>query len=261
MSELAHDREGDGPPLLLIHGTNSSRRVWDGIRPALVAQRDVIAVDLPGFGESPPGALEPAGFAAALGALLDELGVRRPAVVGHSVGGWTALELAKRSSAGAVLALTPAGLWRRRSPRRTDAFLMLSWQLGRLAGPLAEPLLRTPAGRRAALRGLSADPAGVPAEVAIATARTARGSRHFRAHFAATRSRRFTGGGAIDPGVPVRVVWGDRDGVALAGKSDAADELPAHAQVERWTRCGHMVMWDRPAETVEAILALPAGGG
>jgi pimeloyl-ACP methyl ester carboxylesterase len=47
-------REGVGRPLLLVHGLGSSHRNWDRVLPALSAQREVVAVDLPGFGWTPP---------------------------------------------------------------------------------------------------------------------------------------------------------------------------------------------------------------
>ncbi|MGH3265685.1 MAG: alpha/beta fold hydrolase, partial [Trebonia sp.] len=47
-------RRGSGKPLLLIHGLGSSLRNWDPVLPALSAERKVIAVDLPGFGRTPP---------------------------------------------------------------------------------------------------------------------------------------------------------------------------------------------------------------
>ncbi len=50
---LAHHRGGSGEPLLLIHGIGSFWPVWEPVLPALEAVRDVIAVDLPGFGDSP----------------------------------------------------------------------------------------------------------------------------------------------------------------------------------------------------------------
>jgi pimeloyl-ACP methyl ester carboxylesterase len=50
---LAHERRGSGPPLVLIHGIGSRRQVWDPIMAELARHREVIAVDLPGFGESP----------------------------------------------------------------------------------------------------------------------------------------------------------------------------------------------------------------
>ena len=51
---LAFDRSGEGPALVLLHPLGADRRVWDAVVPRLAAQRDVIALDLPGFGESAP---------------------------------------------------------------------------------------------------------------------------------------------------------------------------------------------------------------
>ncbi|WP_433719048.1 alpha/beta fold hydrolase [Actinoplanes sp. CA-051413] len=50
---LAHERLGSGPPLVLIHGLGSRRQVWDPLIAELARHREVIAIDLPGFGESP----------------------------------------------------------------------------------------------------------------------------------------------------------------------------------------------------------------
>ena len=86
-----HEVHGAGEPLLLIHGTGGSLRVWDPLVDHLAARRTVIAVDLPGFGLSPrmkPGtAPTPAGFARVLAGLLRELGHHTAHVAGNSVGG------------------------------------------------------------------------------------------------------------------------------------------------------------------------------
>jgi pimeloyl-ACP methyl ester carboxylesterase len=49
-SGLAFERLGDGPPLMLLHGTNSSREVWKPLLAKLCAEREVIALDLPAHG-------------------------------------------------------------------------------------------------------------------------------------------------------------------------------------------------------------------
>ena len=51
--QMRFDRQGSGTPLLLIHGLGSSRRTWGPVVPMLAAQRELIAVDLPGFGDTP----------------------------------------------------------------------------------------------------------------------------------------------------------------------------------------------------------------
>ncbi len=255
---LAFDSIGAGPPLVLLHGTNSTRRAWAPVLAPLAAERQVIAFDLPAHGASPATSLAPAGFATDLATAFDGLGLRAPAVVGHSVGGWAALELAKVGRAAGVLALAPAGLWAVRSPASTDAGLVMNWALGQVLGSVVERSMRRPRLRAAGLRSISARPAQVPAGVALAAARDAMGSKHFLAHFRATRRERFRGGAAIPADVPVHVVWGAEDRVAVPG-SRRRDELPRHARVETWPGCGHMVMWDRPEALVDAALALPAG--
>lgn len=167
---LAFDRFGSGEPLVLLHGTNSSRDVWARLMPLLAAQRDVIAFDLPAHGTSPPTSFTPPHFATELATAFAELGLGAPAVVGHSVGGWVALELARREHAAAVLALAPAGLWRRRSPLLTDLGLRVNWRLGQVLGRAAELPLRSSLGRRVSLSSISARPSAVSYEAAVAAA-------------------------------------------------------------------------------------------
>ena len=52
--KMNHLRSGAGRPLLLIHGLGGSARSWSTIWKPLTARHDVIAVDLPGFGATPP---------------------------------------------------------------------------------------------------------------------------------------------------------------------------------------------------------------
>ena len=54
MTTLAYTRAGAGAPLVLLHGIGSSRHAWEPVIPALAERFDVIAVDLPGFGDSGP---------------------------------------------------------------------------------------------------------------------------------------------------------------------------------------------------------------
>ncbi len=214
----------------------------------------MVAIDLPAHGESEASSLDPPGFAADLAALFDELGLNAPAIVGHSVGGWTALELAKLRRAGAVLALAPAGLWSEHSPLMTDIGLQVNWRLGQILGGLIDHSLKTRIGRSMGLRSVSVRAGQIPYDTALAAAHDAVASQHFLAHFKATRILRFTGGRTIPSSTPVRVVWGDKDRVALKRRSRHTDELPDHATFETWPDCGHMVMWDRTEDTITAAL-------
>jgi len=94
--ELFHESIGDGPPLLLIHGLGSSGDDWAFQRDAFARAHRVILVDLRGSGRSakPPGPYAIAQFAADLWALLDAIGIESTHVVGFSLGGSVALEMA-----------------------------------------------------------------------------------------------------------------------------------------------------------------------
>jgi 3-oxoadipate enol-lactonase len=91
---LRHEAAGSGPAVLLVHAGIADRRMWDDqVGPLADAGWTVVRPDLPGFGDTPP----PAGPVAtweALRGLLDELGVERAAVVGCSLGGRAAVDLA-----------------------------------------------------------------------------------------------------------------------------------------------------------------------
>ena len=163
------------------------------------------------------------------------------------------MELAKLGVVRSVLALAPAGLWRNESPRLTNLMLSLNWRLARAAPALTERALLRARVRALTLQGVSANPRAVPPERAIAAARDVAATSAFAAHFKATRRLRFEGGGSIE--VPVKVVWGRADRIAPSRKSRHTDELPAHAEIEVWDGCGHMLTWDAPAKVLDAIRA------
>ena len=115
--QLNHHRAGSGEPLVLIHGIGSRWQVWEPILDRLASEREVIALDLPGFAGSPvPPPGTPAGVPSLtllVGEFLDELGLDRPHVAGNSLGGWIALELAKLGRVRSATAHSPAGFWNR----------------------------------------------------------------------------------------------------------------------------------------------------
>jgi pimeloyl-ACP methyl ester carboxylesterase len=102
--DLAHEREGSGPPLVLLAGIGMNRTAWQPVRSRLAAARELWLLDLPGFGES---AALPDDTDSTIDALTDAverclpaLGLERPHVAGNSLGGAVALELARRGARG-----------------------------------------------------------------------------------------------------------------------------------------------------------------
>ena len=94
---VVHDGPRQAPPLLLIHGSGASGACWGPLIPALAGRHHVLRVDLPGCGQSPPAAsYDVPSQAARVAAVLDGLGLRRVATVGHSSGGYVATALAEQ---------------------------------------------------------------------------------------------------------------------------------------------------------------------
>ncbi|HEX7541393.1 MAG TPA: alpha/beta fold hydrolase [Anaerolineales bacterium] len=95
--ELAYERRGHGTPLVLIHGYPLDHTIWNPVVPLLENDFDLILPDLRGFGESgtPTPHYSTDDFAADLISLLDQLGIQKAAIVGHSMGGYVALAFAR----------------------------------------------------------------------------------------------------------------------------------------------------------------------
>ncbi len=150
-NKLAHLRTGAGEPLVLLHGVGESTVGWQPVHQALSDHYDVIAVDLPGFGRSPP---LPPGVAPTAAALadavegeLDRLGVAQFHVAGYSLGARVALKLATRGRTRSVIAIAPDGLGAPLERVYQAAALMSGRILARLLAPIATPVAATGAGR------------------------------------------------------------------------------------------------------------------
>ena len=112
-SELNHVRRGSGSPLLLVHGLGAGWRSWEPIIDGLAASREVIAVDLPGCGETPSrdGEVSIATLADSVAGFIHDQGLDGVATAGQSMGGRIVLELARRGVGGDTVALDPGGFW------------------------------------------------------------------------------------------------------------------------------------------------------
>lgn len=257
MSRLGLTHRGSGPPLLLLHGLGGDRQVFMPVLDRLAQAREVLAVDLPGFGESPPLPLSVPPTAAELAAevarWLDEIGLDRVHVAGNSLGGRVALELARQGRARSVTGLSPAGFWSRRELRAARVQLQLAHTVALRLAPHAALVFRWPALRTLLLGSLFARPGRVPpAEAAHALVAYARCPGWQPTFTAAISDPAGDPGGEL--GVPVTLLWGRRD-LLLPPRQRlrARDRLPA-AQIGLLPGCGHVPMWDNPQLVAHVLL-------
>ena len=140
-------RAGEGPPLLLLHGLAMSWRAWRPLLASLRTDHQVIAPTLPGHrgGPAAPADVNVAWLADYLETMLDEDGHDRVHVVGNSLGGWLALELARRGRACSVTAVSPAGAWRNGSDQRRVHTLLRAADVANRFPPDASPVCATAA--------------------------------------------------------------------------------------------------------------------
>ncbi|MFH8803258.1 alpha/beta fold hydrolase [Streptomyces sp. NPDC017936] len=253
---VSYARAGRGEPLLLLHGIGHHRQAWDPVVDILATERDVIAVDLPGFGASPG---LPDGLAydlptttAVFGAFCEALELGRPHVAGNSLGGLLALELGREKRVRSVTALSPAGFWSEAERRYAFGVLLAMRQISRrLPPPLVGRLSRTAAGRTALTSTIYARPARrSPEAVAAETLALARATG-FDQTLRAGATVRFTDD---VPGVPVTVAWGTRDRILVRRQGVRAKQVLPEARLVRLPGCGHVPMNDDPALVARVLL-------
>ncbi|MFE0455031.1 alpha/beta fold hydrolase [Streptomyces sp. NPDC058914] len=253
---VSYARVGSGEPLLLLHGIGHHRQAWDPVVDILATERDVIAVDLPGFGASP--AL-PDGLAydlptttAVFGAFCEALELERPHVAGNSLGGLLALELAREKRVRSVTALSPAGFWSEAERRYAFGVLLTMRQISqRLPLPLVERLSRSAAGRTALTSTIYARPARRSPEAVVAETLALARATGFDQTLRAGTTVRFTDD---IPGIPVTVAWGTRDWLLVRRQGVRAKQILPKARLVRLPGCGHCPMNDDPALVARVLL-------
>jgi pimeloyl-ACP methyl ester carboxylesterase len=253
---VSYTRVGRGEPLLLLHGIGHHRQAWDPVVDILATERDVIAVDLPGFGASP--AL-PDGLAydlptttAVFGAFCEALELDRPHVAGNSLGGLLALELGRENLVRSVTTLSPAGFWSQAERRYAFGVLLAMRRIAqRLPLPLVEQLSRSAAGRTMLTSTIYARPGRRSPEAVVAETLALARATGFDATLRSGATVQF-----MDdiPELPVTVAWGTRDMLLMRRQGVRAKRIIPRARLVRLPGCGHCPMNDDPALVARVLL-------
>ncbi len=257
--EMHHIRRGKGKPLLLIHGLGGSWRSWNPILDDLAAEREVIAVDLPGFGETPPlpGEVSIRTLADAVTDFLNANNLIGVDAVGSSMGARLVLELARRGGVlGAVVSLDPGGFWSGWQRHFFYASIYGSIRLVRLLQPVMPTLTRDTVSRTLLFAQFSARPWRLSSKVTLDEMHSFAESPSF------DELLRQLAYGDTQQGVPPNSIksplvigWGRDDRVCFPGQAKRARSLFPDAQLHWFENCGHFPQWDVPQEAIRLILA------
>jgi pimeloyl-ACP methyl ester carboxylesterase len=245
---------GSGPPLIFIHGLSGCWQNWLENIPHFARDHRVIAVDLPGFGQSemPVEQISMSGYAETMDALMTGLGIDSAQIVGNSMGGFIGAELAIQHPARVERLVLVAAAGLSVEYIRTDrtsglrhraenvAFFYIGWLASRSHTVVGRRRLRT-----ALLLLVAAHPAKLPPALTIE-------------QVAGSGKPGFTD--ALDAmldyplrdrlekiGCPTFIVWGDKDRLVPVRDAAIFEKLIPDARAVVYTDTGHVTMMERPA--------------
>jgi len=245
------------PPLLLLHGVTNSAAIWAQVVSGLRAEFDLVVPTLRGHrgGQAQVGRATIAALVDDVEALLDDAGLERTHIAGNSMGGWIAIELARRQRALSVCALSPAGCWTPGAADETHATTTIrrSRALARALGPALPLAMRSARLRRAAFRDGAEHGDRLSATQAVEIARDLAGCAAAPDLLGTTERLE-----ALDPApCPITVAWSSRDRIFPPGVNavTARRLLPSADHIEL-NDVGHVPMIDDPELCVRTIRAV-----
>jgi pimeloyl-ACP methyl ester carboxylesterase len=256
-------RGGSGSPLVLLPGLGDTWRSWELVLPALEHHHDVLALTLAGHAGGPPigGGIGETVLCDAVESAMDDERLETAHIVGNSLGGYVALQLASRGRAETVVALAPAGGWRPGDGALGQTLGLQSRMLEgvKAAAPHAETVVASAQGRRQATQYITTNFEHIPAELLVHQLRGAAAcvscfalidyARRADWHLDAERIT-----------CPVRILWGTDDRL-LPWPSAAArfrEEWLPHAEWVELEGIGHCPQLDVPLEAAELVLGFTA---
>jgi pimeloyl-ACP methyl ester carboxylesterase len=264
VGEVAYEVFGEGPPVVLVHGTPTRSYLWRNIVPALAEHRSVYVYDLLGYGESEKGEGQDVSIAAQarlLKELVEAWGLEEPAIAGHDIGGGIVLraQLLEGLRFSRVAILDAVVLGPRLSEPRSS-----TWHVREHAEAYeAMPNHLFGAFFSAYLGETNSNLGEEAFEVYLAPWRGEGGRRAFvrqALHF----EERHTG--EIEPWlgsveVPVLVAWGEEDGWLDPSQAPRLREEIPGSELELISEAGHFVQEDAPQEIAKVLASFFSGDG
>jgi pimeloyl-ACP methyl ester carboxylesterase len=255
-------RAGEGEPVVLLHGFTAHWRHWKPVLADLVARYEVIAPTLSGHNGGPAypsgmGLKKVADAGDSLERHLDELEVGTAHLVGNSMGGALAIELAKRGRARSVVALSPGGGWELggSEPQRIARFFARQMRMIRSSRKQIPRLMRRPGGRRLAMRDIMRHGELVSPADAVDMTLDPLSCTVVDDVLASLRAGRGHLEDLDQVAAPTLIAWAELDRILPLATCSARfkREIP-DAEFRVLPRVGHVPMWDDTRLVVNSIV-------
>lgn len=241
--ELAYERRGKGTPLVLLHGYPLDHHAWDLLTPQLEDTFDLILPDLRGFGASSTvdTLYTMDDIASDIAGLLDQLGIEKAAIAGHSMGGYAALAFANRypgrvRGLGLVATQTLADPQDRKEGRYKTAADVAEKGIGGVVDTMASKFTSD-----AKLQGISRE------------IMERQGPAGYTGSLKAMAERLDTSAVLAEIKAPVVIVHGDADALVPVDRAREAGNAVPHAHFVELKGAGHLPMMEAVNETAEAL--------
>lgn len=250
----------DESPLVLLHGMLMSRNGWLDVPSRLTDRHRVYSMTTAGHRGGSPGPRRPAMINDLVDdaeRYLDQHGLKKPHIAGLSLGGWMAIELARRGRAATVCALAPAGFWMPGDASQTQARkqiqkLAAMGRLARLTRPVIALALKAATVRRLGFRDAACHGDRLTQEQSMQTLDDIAGCSLDPDDLLCSDEQI----AALDPlPCPVTIAWSGNDEIILVPACDkVAHERIPMASFTTLPGVGHDPMVDNPALVAETIL-------
>ena len=233
----------------------SASTAWQLIVEDLEPFFTVVTVDLPGHGFTPLDAtqpMDPQNLAESVFETMKSLGFTKYHIVGNSLGGWIALEMAAMNpdAIASITGLAPAGLWLKPSVARYSGTTAVKIMVGglKVVSPL---LLHFKWARKLGFENVSPRWRDFSYQLCRDASYAITNAAGYYPAWDALLRKRFDK--KISEHVPITLIFGDSDRTLPASTCQERSLAPAHAKWLVFSECGHAPMWDHPKEVVAQI--------
>ena len=257
--------EGDGDPVVFVHGLGGQWQNWIENIPRVAQERRVLAPDLPGFGlsEMPEESISISGYGRCIEAFLEQLGLERVDVVGNSMGGFIAAEVAIQfpQRVSRLVLVSAAGISSANVYRAPTALV------GRVAAALTastaarhRQMARRPVSRHFALGLVARHPSQLAPDIAWEALMKGVGKPGFQRALMASVEYDFR---ARLPEIsqPTLIIWGENDSVISVRDAHEFERLIEDSRKVVMKDTGHIPMAERPTAFNEVLVDFLAETG